>query len=301
MIILDKLDVEILKILLYNSRRSYESIARKLKISSYEVKKRMTYLENKNIIKNYSTNLNFPIFGKSLVFTLAEVKKDTIQEDLMEDIGKDKNVVGGAISLENKMQIMHTFSNAKELERNIKNLLNNDEIEKLDNYILLIPGEFEYLKTKIRDIDWKIIKSLKNNSRKTEVQIAKELEISTKTVKRRISYLKNNGIIFFMIDLDTSSGDLNSYSLIIKFHKKKNDIFSKIKSQIDNIFFFWNVADQDAIIYSVLVDELIDIERNYKKLIEIPEIKEVINFIPIKMYYFDNWLDDLIDEMNNKL
>jgi DNA-binding Lrp family transcriptional regulator len=299
-IILDNLDVEILKILLYNSRRSYESIARKLKISSYEVKKRMTHLENKNIIKNYSTNLNFPIFGKSLVFTLAEVKKDTIQEDLILDIGKDINVVGGAISLENKMQIMHTFSNAKELERNIKNFLNNDEIEKLDNYILLIPGEFEYLKTKIREVDWKIIKSLKNNSRKTEVQIAKELGISTKTVKRRISYLKNNGIIFFMIDLDTSSGDLNSYSLIIKFHKKNRDIFSKIKSKIDNIFFFWNVADQDTIIYSVLVDELIEIERNYKKLIEISEIKEVINFIPIIMYYFDNWLDDLIDEMNNK-
>jgi len=247
----------------------------------------------------FTTNLNFLMFQKSVCYTLADIKEGIDQHELIERIGQLDAVTGGAISLQNKMQIIHTYSDDYEFKKNLEELMQFEEIKNTENFILLIPPDLDFKNKRLIKTDWKIINSIKDNCRKTDVEIANELGISPKTVKRRLSYLRQNNIILFMIDLDTSAADFLSYLLIIKFQKIASESFSKIMKIVKNYFYVWKVANQEAFIFTVFINKLRDIDDQVREIEKIPYVKEVISFIPTKMFYFENWIDRLIKSNAN--
>jgi DNA-binding Lrp family transcriptional regulator len=293
---MDEKDIEILKLLLFDGRLSYETIAKKVKLTPYIIKKKIANLVNQGVIMKFVTNLNFMLFHKSVCYTLAEIKYDVDQEELIERIGNLDEVTGGAISLQNKMQIIHTYSDDHEFKKNLEKLMQFDEIQNIENYILLVPQSFEFKDTRITKTDWKIINSIKDNCRKTDVEIANELGISSKTVKRRLKYLRENNIILYMIDLDTSAADFLSYLLIIKFQRVASESLSKVTKIVKKYFYVWRIANQEAFIYTVFINKLREIDEHVKKIEKIPFVKEVISYVPTKMFYFRSWIDNLIEK-----
>jgi len=291
---MDDKDLEILKLLLFDGRMSYESIAKKVKLTPYLVKKRINNLVDLGVIMKFVTNVNFLLFQKSVCYTLADVKQGTDQRELIERIGQLDEISGGAISLQNKMQIIHTYSNDHDFKKNLEKLMQFEEIQNIENFILLIPPSLDFKNKRLSKTDWKIINSIKDNCRKTDVEIANELEISSKTVKRRLSYLRESNIIFFMIDLDTSAADFLSYLLIVKFQKISSESFNKIMKIVKNYFYVWRVANQEAFIFTVFIDKLREIDEQVKEIEKNPYVKEVISFVPTKMFYFESKIDKLI-------
>jgi len=291
---MDDKDLEILKLLLFDGRMSYESIAKKVKLTPYLVKKRVNNLVDLGVIQKFVTNLNFLIFQKSVCYTLAEVKQGTDQQELIERIGQLDEVGGGAISLQNKMQIIHTYSDDHDFKKNLEKLMQFEEILNMENFILLIPPNLDFKSERLTKTDWKIINSVKDNCRKTDVEIANELEISSKTVKRRLKYLRENNIILYMIDLDTSAADFLSYLLIVIFQRIATESFNKIIKIVKNYFYVWRVANQEAFIFTVFIDKLREIDEQGKEIEKIPYVKEVISFVPTKMFYFESSIDKLI-------
>lgn len=291
---MDDKDLDILKLLLFDGRMSYESIAKKVKLTPYLVKKRVNNLVDLGVIQKFVTNLNFLIFQKSVCYTLAEVKPGTDQQDLIERIGQLDEVGGGAISLQNKMQIIHTYSDDHDFKKNLEKLMQFKEILNMENFILLIPPNLDFKSERLTKTDWKIINSIKDNCRKTDVEIANELDISSKTVKRRLKYLRENNIIIYMIDLDTSAADFLSYLLIVTFQRISSESYNKIIEIVKNYFYVWRVANQEAFIFTVFIDKLREIDEQVKEIEKIPYVKEVISFVPTKMFYFESSIDKLI-------
>jgi len=291
---MDDKDLEILKLLLFDGRISYESIAKKIKLTPYLIKKRIKNLVDLGVILKFTTNLNFLLSEKSVCYTLADVKPGTDQQELIERIGQLDEVSGGAISLQNKMQIIHMYSDDYDFKKNLEKLMQFEEIQSTENFILLIPPSLSFKNKRLIKTDWKIIDSIKDNCRKTDVEIANELGISSKTVKRRLNYLKENLIILFMIDLDTSAADFLSYLLIVKFKRIASESFNDVMKIVKNYFYVWRVANQEAFIITVFINKLREIDDQVKEIEKIPYVKEVISFVPTKMYYFENWIDKLI-------
>ncbi|MHA2471956.1 MAG: winged helix-turn-helix transcriptional regulator [Promethearchaeota archaeon] len=287
-------DLEILKLLLFNGRMSFEAISKNVKLTPYLVKKRINHLVEIGVIQKFTTNLNFLLSQKSVCYSLVRVKEGTNQQELIERIGQLDEVSGGAISLQDKMQIIHTYSDDYDFKKNLEKLMQFEEIIDVENFILLIPQSLSFKNTRLTKTDWKIINSVKDNCRKSDVEIANELGISSKTVKRRLKYLTENIIILFMIDLDTSAADFLSYMLIVRFEKIASESFNQVMEIIKNYFYVWRVANQEAFIITVFIDKLRDIEEQVKKIEKIPLVKDVINFVPTKMIYFESWIDKLI-------
>ncbi|MFX0006467.1 MAG: winged helix-turn-helix transcriptional regulator [Promethearchaeota archaeon] len=292
---MDDKDLELLKLLLFDGRMTYELIAKKLKLTPYLVKKKIQNLVDMGVIMKFTTNLNFLIFQKSVCYTLAEVKQGTDQQELIEQLGKLDEVTGGAISLQNKMQIIHIYSDDYEFKKNLEKFMQHDEVLNTENFILLIPPNLGFKNTRLIKTDWKIINSIKDNCRKTDIEIANELGISSKTVKRRLDYLRENNIIIFMIDLDTSAADFLSYLLIVNFQKIASESLNKVGKIVKNYFYMWKVANQEAFIYTVFIEKLRDIDEQVKEIEKVPYVKEVISYVPTKMFYFKNWIDILIE------
>ena len=60
-------------------------------------------------------------------------------------------------------------------------------------------------------------------------------------------------------------------------------------------FYVWRVANQEAFIITVFINKLREIEEQVKEIEKIPFVKEVIGFMPTRMFYFENWIDKLIE------
>ncbi|MFX0075152.1 MAG: Lrp/AsnC family transcriptional regulator, partial [Candidatus Hermodarchaeota archaeon] len=238
--------------------------------------------------------LSMGIFKSSVCYSLADIRPGTDQQELIERIGQLDAVSGGAISLQNKMQIIHIYSDDYAFKKNLEDLMQFDEILNLDNFVLLIPPTLSFKSERLTKTDWRIINSIKDNCRKTDVNIANELGISPKTVKRRIKYLTENTIILFMIDLDTSAADFLSYLLIVKFQKIASESYNQIMKIVKNYFYVWRVASQEAFIITVFINKLREIEEHVKEIEKLPHVKEIISFVPTRMYYFKSWIDKLI-------
>ena len=97
-----------------------------------------------------------------------------------------------------------------------------------------------------------------------------------------------------MIDLDTSAADFLSYLLIVKFQRIASESFNKVMQIVKNYFYVWRVANQEAFIITVFINKLREIDEHVKEIENIPYVKEVISFVPTKMFYFENWIDKLI-------
>ncbi|MFW9895602.1 MAG: winged helix-turn-helix transcriptional regulator [Candidatus Thorarchaeota archaeon] len=289
-------DLEILNLLLFDGRMPYESIAKRVNLTPYLVKKKIKNYLDLGVIQKFTTNLNFMLFQKSVCYTLAEVKPGTDQQKLIERIGRLDEVSGGAISLQNKMQIIHTYGDDHDFKKNLEKLMEFEEILSMENFILLIPQNLSFKSTRITKTDWNIINAIKDNCRKTDVEIANELGISTKTVRRRLAYLRDNLIILFMINLDTSAADFLSYLLIVKFQKVASESYNNVLKIVKTYFYVWRVANQEAFIITVFIDKLRDVDDQVREIEKLPYIKDVISFVPTKMFYFESWIDKMIKD-----
>lgn len=56
----------------------------------------------------------------------------------------------------------------------------------------------------------------------------------------------------------------------------------------------WRIANQEAFILTVFINKLRDIDEQVMEIKKVPHIKEVISFVPTKMFYFESWIDKLI-------
>ncbi|NHI93318.1 MAG: winged helix-turn-helix transcriptional regulator [Candidatus Lokiarchaeota archaeon] len=295
MISLDQKDLKILRLLLNDGRLSYEKIAKNVDLTPITVKNRITQLIHDEIITDFKILVNPKILNYSVCYSLAYLKGDPNKHALIEQLGDNKNIMGGHVNLGNYLSIIHTFKNHSDLLNNIQFIRLFEEIERLDDFILLFP-EMNFQNVNISKNDWLIINALKNNCRKSDVEVAEELNITAKTVKHRLKYLKNNGIIIFMVNLDTSSGNLLTYNPIIKFKSITSKDLIIINKIVNDPFYIWRITNEEAMIYSIYIKQLRDLEEQILKIKQMENVIEIINLVPTKMYFFKSWIDDLIED-----
>nr|MDO8079197.1 winged helix-turn-helix transcriptional regulator [Candidatus Freyarchaeota archaeon] len=293
---MDQKDLQILRLLLDDGRESYEKISRKVDLNPNTVKIRINKLVEMGVIKRFATQLNISLFNISVCYSLFHTTEDNVKTELIERIGQMPEVVGGVAAIDNKISIVHLFRSDAELHENLEKFKQFKEVKSMENYILLIPRIGASQKFKVTKNDWRIINALKDDCRKTEIEVADEIGLSVKTVKRRISHLRNKGIIRFMIDLDTASGNLLTYNPIIKFKKINSEDLIQINKMFNNPFYIWRIANEETMIYTVFIEHLREIDEQIAKIRQIDNVIDVIKIIPTRMYYFKSWIDDFIQE-----
>ena len=62
------------------------------------------------------------------------------------------------------------------------------------------------------------------------------------------------------------------------------------------LFNHWQIANKETVISTVYVPRLRDIEKQVNIIRELLDVSEVIAFVPTKTYYFESWVDDLIEQ-----
>ena len=125
-------DIELIKLLMENSRRPYIELARRLGVTEAAVRKRIKRLEERGIIRRYSIEVDPRKLGYEVV---AFIGVDVAPEHylrLMEDLKRREEVVNLYSTSGDHMLIAECwFKNSSELSAFIKELERSNEVSRV--------------------------------------------------------------------------------------------------------------------------------------------------------------------------
>lgn len=246
---LDRIDRKIIHELDINSRQSYKSIAKKIRLSKDAAKYRIEKLESNGIIKQYQTILDTGKLGYMSFRLLLKFKNTDIakEKEIIEYL-KSNEKINWLVSVEGEWDL-NTWILCKrvdEINKIIKELIMRygNFIEKRQISIFtkityfekgfIIQGkrkkEFVFVtspdESRIDKTDIRILMLLTKNARMKTVDIAKRMNASAKMIAYRIKNLEKGGIIIgYRVLLDT--GKLGLGQLYYKINIRSRDLTSK--------------------------------------------------------------------------
>ena len=160
----------------------------------------------------------------------------------------------------------------------------------------LFPAEPKPSDLALYDLDYAIIRSLKDNSRKAVSDVADELGVSAKTVRRRLSRMIKNWLI--ELSLEWYPDASNDIITLFAVHLKPDVDMSKAqgipRKYFPNMLFWWSFMNMPGVltcaVWTNTMKKLQEIRENLEK--EESVLSVVPNILYVG-YIFSTWRDKI--------
>ena len=294
---MDDLDVFILKMLTTNSRMSDHSIAKKLQVTTNTVKNRIRHLVKEGVLQGFETHLSATFFNATHCWLSAQLYGNEPEEKIVEELGKIDKVSFIMPTTENLMLIAMDFFNSTDLDNTIQRMSGRKGVTSIQTYIY--SSRHLHKKIDISPLDWKIIKSIRFNSRKSPSEIARECGISTRTVNRRLTRLYDGGVIHYIIAFDpmASKGTI-VYGIFAEYDARfpRDRIVESVKSNANNLFNYFVMVNSPTILAIFFGKRFSDIYDSENATKAVEGVKSIKTYFCTKVYHFKDWRDKLIEK-----
>ncbi|MFX1457436.1 MAG: winged helix-turn-helix transcriptional regulator [Promethearchaeota archaeon] len=290
---MDEIDFFLLKKLVENSRLTYRELAEMTDLSVSATHKRINNLIEDGIIEAFIARpspiaLNYIwviIFGTSRAKSMDVVSKELGQHENIFFIG-----VAGAKSL----YVFTYLRNINELQELSTYISKNAQISKPVVGIVNVPYQAttEYL----TNIDYKILRSLNRDARKPITDIADDLGLSAKTVKKRIDRMIEYNLATFTIQwkiwyvsfITVFSIVLNEGTDIRATIQYLNQKYSK------NVFSCLSFSNfPNMITFETWTNTPLESQKIQEEL-QTEGFKNITPYIGLSGEYYDSWIDRLV-------
>src|SRR3989344_5405969 len=229
---MDKLDLKLISELENNARQTLSQIAKKIKTSQQVISYRIKSLEERKIITEYYTIINFTNLNYTSYRTM--IRLSNINKE------KHKEIIDYLIKCDNVLWLVECGGRWDLIVNFIaKNIIQYNNIIKKEREVKHLPsfgGEH-----KVIDIDktnLQILNLISENARMSSVEISQKLKISPNTIILRIKEMKKLGIIQSfkpLIHLENTS--YHGYKALVKFQNitetKEIEIINYLKSEVN--------------------------------------------------------------------
>jgi len=269
---MDQIDFTICLMLVWNSRTPYRELAESFKMSVNSIHKRVKAMVNLGILDKFVTTLGFRVFKPipSNVVMFGASKANLV-EGLIEKLGANENIYTVSQHSGNLFIIHAYIRNLSDLEPLVSFIKQTAEIPELkvglDSSPMPLGVELDMTrKIDLSTTDFLIVNALKDNSRKTVVEVAEEVGVSTKTVRRHLDRLIENHLIDFSIHWypDKCSEVTVMVILTIKPSIKvdKTKIIETLRSKYgQKVLFTWTFSTlPNTIVVCIWVDSMKELQ-----------------------------------------
>ncbi len=286
---MDNLDMKILSRLLNNCRESDRQIGMKLGISGGAVRARIQKMEKREIIGEFFIKVEPPVLGYGVLYFV--VSGENINEILEQVslVGQPYFVVpciGGitVCGIVVKENVKQKVELASKLMKDVRVL----SIFEAEN-----PG----FSSNLTKTDLEILAKLIKDPRQKIENIAKNTNLSTKTITRCIEKLQENDGIQFTLVYDSRKIENFIPHVILTWIEgdlketleNMNNTFSKSYLQIPFIA-------KNQIVLFMYSDNIFKMDELTQKVRTIKNVKSADLFIPKKISFYTKWLEMAIDD-----
>ena len=286
---MNNLDMKILSRLLNNCRESDRQIGMKLGISGGAVRARIQKMEKSEIIEEFFIKVEPPVLGYGvLYFVVSGENIDEILEQVSL-VGQPYLVVpciGGitVCGIVVKENVKQKVELANKLMKDVRVL----SIFEAEN-----PG----FSSNLTKTDLEILEKLIKEPRQKIENIAKNTNLSTKTITRCIEKLQeNDGIQFTLVYDSRKIENFIPYVILTWIEgdlketlENMNNTFSKSYLQIPFIA-------KNQIVLFMYSDNIFKMDELTQKVRTIKNVKSADLFIPKKISFYTKWLENAIND-----
>ncbi|QLH07742.1 AsnC family transcriptional regulator [Nitrosopumilus ureiphilus] len=286
---MDNLDMKILSRLLNNCRESDRQIGIELGISGGAVRARIKKMEERKIIEEFFIKVEPPVLGYGVLYFV--VSGENINEilDQISLVGKPFFVVpcvGGitVCSIVVKENMKQKIQLANKLMKDVRVL----SIFEAEN-----PG----FNANLTKTDLEILEELIKDPRARIEKIAKNANLSTKTITRCIEKLQeNDGVQFTIIYDPTKIENYIPHAILTWIDgdlketlQNMNKIFSKSYLQIPFIA-------KNQIVLFMYSNNIFKMDEITQKVRTVKNVKSADLFIPKRISFYIKWLEKAIKD-----
>ena len=284
---MDNLDMKILSRLLNNCRESDRQIGKELGISGGAVSVRIKKMQESGVIEKFIIKIEPPILGHGVLYFV--VSGENIQEILEQVslVGEPYIVVpcvGGVtvcgIAIQENLE--QKIALAKKLMKDLR-------------VLSIFEAENSIFNSNLTKTDLEILEELIKEPRQKIEKIAKNTNLSTKTITRCIEKLHNNeGFQFTLVYDPTKIEDFIPHAVLTWIEgdlketlENLNNIFSESYLQIPFIA-------KNQIVLFLYSDSIFKMDELTQKIRSSKNIKSADLFIPKKISFYTNWVKKAI-------
>ena len=284
-----------------NSRLSYAELAKKLNLSVNAVHKRIQLLIETGVICKFTAKVSLFSATAIVVFVSGTSQLSSFQ-DLPAKLKTNGSIYWLAEGGGKFLYIGAYLQNINQLADLLNYIEKEAKIpEPTTGIMASAPIQFNpNLKSpdlSLCELDYKIINALKDDSRKAISEIAATINISAKTVRRRLSRMTKNNLI--ELGLEWYPDKSNDIITLIDVHLKPNtDIntapFQILRKYAPNTLFYWTFANiPNKVTFTVWTNTMNELQNLRERLETEPTVKFVVPNILYKGYIFSTWRDKL--------
>ncbi len=286
---MDNLDIKILSRLLNNCRESDRQIGKELKISGGAVRARIRKMEKSGIIEKFSIRIEPPVLNYSVLYFVVTGQN---LEEILEQVslvGEPFFVVpciGGitVCSIVVKDNLEKKIELAKKIMKDVRVL----SIFEAEN-----PG----YSLNLTKTDLIIIEKLLENPRQKIEVIAKNTNLSTKTVTRCLEKLeKNDGIQFTLIYDPTKIEGYIPYAILTWVDGNLKETLSDMNKKFSESYMQIPFLSKNQIVLFLYSNDIFKMDEMTQKVRITKNVKTADLFIPKKITFMQKWLEKSIEE-----
>ncbi len=298
---MDELDFFFIKRLFKNSRLTYREIAEMSNLSVSAVHKRIKRLEDEGIIKTYVARPSL-IALKSLWVMIFGISKGRSMDLISKELGNHENVNFVGIAGGKSLSVSTFLRDLSELQELGNFVSKTAQLSELFIGIKSLP----YIPTSesLTTIDYKILKTLNKDARKSITDIADDVGLSSKTVRKRLDRMIENDLATFTIQWKP----LHTTSFLVVFDitlNGGNDLKSiiqhinqKYSQNIVNSYSYTNIPNRITMeTWASTAQEA----HSIKKSLQTEGFKDIMAHIGLSSDYYDCWIDQLLRTKSIKI
>lgn len=300
---MDETDVILSQLLLLNSRISYRELADKLGLSANAVHKRIQTLVKSGVIRAFTAKVSLSVLKGIHIIIFGRTEANS-PDDTRLKLEKNDSIHWIAVAGGNYLYIGAYLRDISQLESFVSLVKKEAQMPNLtvgiEQNITVFQMAQPISDTTIYPLDYQIIYALRKNSRKLVSEIAEELRVSAKTVRRRLTRMIRQGLIELSLEWypDVSNDIMTIFHMNLKSSADKyKDGPFLIKKYSPNMLFFWSFSNLPnhlmCFVWTTSMKQL----RNIRESLQREDFIESINpNILYTGYIYDTWRDKLVQE-----
>ncbi|MFX1256205.1 MAG: winged helix-turn-helix transcriptional regulator [Promethearchaeota archaeon] len=299
---MDSKDLEIIKILMKNSRSSLSRISETTGITVNAVKKRISNMEREGVIQGFTSGLGYGILGEETGIARIGILGDIDDiKALADSLGAHELIFIVMIGIGNSLVAVFSYKTSSEVVKLESWLKSLPEVTRVEMFLLFSAP----LKTdvKIAPVDYKIISVLKNDARMTLQQLAQSTKISPRTLKKRINRMVDLGLVQFSLKISPGSSETLVYFVLFCMldpKVDKIDIFQKIMTSPES-WTGWIVVEKPMVIVCFFAPGLKHVRLIEEEIKQNYPVVSINSFSGGEAYYYEDWRDKHVEDMARKL
>ena len=284
---MDNLDMKILSRLLNNCRESDRQIGIELGISGGTVRTRIRKMQERKIIEEFFIKVEPPVLGYGILYFVVsgqDINEILEQASLVGEPYFMVPCVGGITvcgisvkeNLDQKMEL------AKKLMKDVR-------------VLSIFEAENPEFNSNLTKTDLEILEELIKNPREKIEQIAKNTNMSTKTITRCIEKLhENDGIQFTLVYDPRKIENFIPHAILIWIKGDLKETLENLDNTFSESYLQIPFVAKNQIVLFMYSDNIFKMDELTQKVRDIKNIESADLFIPKKISFYVKWIEKAI-------